>query len=132
MRWQETSHLLPHEDQEVNDDSGDGVDCEQLEPLVVGEAAKPDQQDLADCLKSHGGPELSHADLDTMMNDGIMITRKTHRNICGDPPLETRGEGELGHSGDLRDVSEEHYQEPGLFDVLKLGTHESKHDQARN
>ena len=60
------------------------------------------------------------------------IAKKTHRDIGGDPSLQTRGEGKLGHSGDLGDVREEHDQEPGLLNVFKLRPHESKHDQARN
>ena len=66
----ETFHLLPHEDQEVNDDCGDSVDGEKLKPLVVGEAAEADQEDLTNCLECHGGTELSHTDLDKMMSDG--------------------------------------------------------------
>ena len=57
---------------------------------------------------------------------------KTNRDIGRDPPLQTGGERELGHPGDLGDVREEHDQEPGLLYVFKLRTHESKHDQARN
>ena len=40
------------------------------------------------------------------------------------------GEGELRHPRHLGDVGEEHDQEPGLLHILKLGAHQSKHDQA--
>ena len=67
-----------------------------------------------------------------MMNVIMGRLQTTHRDIGGDPALEARSERELGHPGDLGDVGEEHDQEPGLLDVLKLWAHESKHDQARN
>ena len=54
---------IPHEYQEVHDDSSDGEGSEKLQPLVVGEAAEADQQDLAQGLESHRGSELSHAHL---------------------------------------------------------------------
>ena len=54
---------LPHEYQEVHDDGGDSKGGEQLQPLVVGEAAEADQQDLAQGLESHRGAELRHSNL---------------------------------------------------------------------
>ena len=42
----------------------------------------------------------------------------------------TGGEGELRHPRHLGDVCEEHDQEPRLLHILKLGAHQSKHDQA--
>ena len=55
---------LPHEYQEVHDDSSDGEGSEKLQPLVVGEAAEADQQDLTQGLESHRWAELSHANLE--------------------------------------------------------------------
>ena len=55
--------FIPHEYQEVHNDGGDSKGGEQLQPLVMGEAAEADQQDLAQGLESHRGAELRHANL---------------------------------------------------------------------
>ena len=55
---------IPHEYQEVHDDGGDGKGSKQFQPLVVGEAAEADQQDLTQGLESHRWAELSHANLE--------------------------------------------------------------------
>ena len=54
---------VPHEYQEVHDDGGDGKGGEKFQPLVVGEAAEANQQDLAQGLESHRGAELRHSNL---------------------------------------------------------------------
>ena len=66
------------------------------------------------------------------MHDGCGEIVDSYRDICGDPSLVAGGEGELSHPRHLGDVGEEHDQEAGLLQILKLGAHQSKHDQARN
>ena len=56
------------------------------------------------------------------MHDGCGEVVDSYRDICGDPPLVTGGEGELSHPRHLGDV----------LHILKLGAHQSKHDQAEH
>ena len=53
-----------------------------------------------------------------------------HGNVCWNSSLMWRCQGKLCHPCDLRDVREEHNEEPGLLHILKLWPVEPKHNKA--
>ena len=110
----EASREETHEDEEVHHYSDHCVRGQQLQPLVMSQSTQANKENFANCLKSHGWAQLSHA-----------------HSYIGRDSLVMRGcQGKLGHPGHFGDVSEEHDEEPGLLNIVKLWANKSKHDQA--